>query len=97
MRQFVAPGSTHPSDGAYPELKILIEHDGRAFHSGVAAFRDMDLDNAAAVSAWLTLRYGWLQVAETPCRVARQVVQALRSRGWHGRPRPCSASCVVEP
>lgn len=83
------------SDVAYPEFGVLVELDGRLGHEGSGAFRDAARDNAHALEGWVTLRFGWSDVARRPCRVARVVAEALEVRGWGGevkRCRRCAAS-----
>lgn len=72
------------SDGYYAEFGIVIELDGRAGHSGAAAFRDLRRDNSHAELNLITLRYGSADVRGRPCEVASQVAAVLRSRGWTG-------------
>jgi hypothetical protein len=38
-------------------------------------------------------RNGWAAVASAPCDTAGQVYRALRTRGYLGNIRPCSATC----
>lgn len=83
------------ADAIYEGTGVRVELDGRVAHEG-RVDDDVWRDNAVAVSfGELTLRYRWSHVAGSPCRTAAQVVAALRSRGWSGRPRPCSMSCPV--
>ena len=47
-------------DGALPEAKLIVEADGRRWHTRVADFaRDRDRDNQAARVGWDTLRFPW--------------------------------------
>lgn len=82
------PLARYQTDAWYPEYGVLVELDGRAYHSGQAALDDMDRDNEHQMVGVTTLRFGWRQVAR-PCRVAAIVARALRSRGWSGTLRTC--------
>ena len=74
-------------DGSHEEYRLVIELDGREFHD---ADRDRRRDNRTVLRlGWATLRYGWRDVVREPCRVAREVAEALRQRGWEGELRPC--------
>lgn len=77
-------------DVLYAEFGQVVELDGRAFHDG-AARREADLgrDLAAAANGLATVRLGWTQVFDHPCRTAVQVGALLRSRGWAGSPTSC--------
>jgi hypothetical protein len=69
---------------------LVVELDGRLGHEGPGRFRDMLRDNDATVDGEATLRYGYGDVAGSPCMVARQVAAVLSSRGWTGVLRRCS-------
>lgn len=71
VRQFVVPETGHRADGAYVELRKLIELDGAGFHDPVA---DQELDNLHASFGWSTQRFGWKHCWVTPCTTARMVV-----------------------
>ena len=95
-----APGSTdgRPSrrDVGIEELGVVIELDGRLFHDN-AAQRDVDLDRDLEVAAdsGETVRLGWGQVFDRPCRTAVLLGRLLARRGWRGEPRPCGSACVA--
>lgn len=72
---------------------VVLELDGRRGHVEEGAFRDRRRDNAHAGSGMVTLRFGWAEVAQDPCGVARQILEVLRARGWDGdvvEHRPCA-------
>ena len=80
----------------YERQGVLVELDGRLGHELSAdKWDDQDRDLLAAVDEVLTLRLGWRHCDSTPCRTALRLALILRSRGWRGRPRPCSATCEV--
>ena len=82
-------------DVRYQSWRVVVELDGRAAHPAEGLFRDMDRDNRAAFAGEQALRYGWREVVQDPCRVARQVGSVLAHGGWPGLPRPCGAECAV--
>ncbi|HEY3409651.1 MAG TPA: type IV toxin-antitoxin system AbiEi family antitoxin domain-containing protein [Propionicimonas sp.] len=84
-----SPLSGRRADGWYPDFGLVIELDGRAFHSGANALNDMDRDNAHLVVGVATLRFGWRQVTQNPCGVARIVAASLHGRGWQGATTTC--------
>lgn len=90
-------GSNIYRDAAYPAHGVLVELDGRLDHTAIAD-RDRDLDRdleAAAAAGAVTVRLGWGQVYDRPCRTARRLAALLARGGWSGTPEPCSPDCVV--
>jgi hypothetical protein len=63
-------------------------------HPEPARFRDHRRDNAAVVAGGRVLRYGYTDVVERPCAVAREVASVLAAAGWVGRARRCGPGCV---
>jgi hypothetical protein len=88
-RQHRLVGLRHRIDVEYEECALLVEVDGAIFHDGEARFRDLDRDNVHALRNRLTLRYGWFDLVDHPCRVAAQVAGVLTLRGWTGVPSRC--------
>jgi hypothetical protein len=82
-------------DVRYRAWRVLVELDGRGAHPVEEAFRDRRRDNWAARAGEVPLRYGWREVVSTPCEVAAEVAQVLRSQGWTGRLRPCRPGCTA--
>lgn len=77
-------------DVVYEAFGVIVELDGRLFHSRVAdRDRDLDRDLDAAVRDQLTLRLGWGQVFERPCRTADRIGVVLANQGWGGVVRRC--------
>lgn len=72
---------------------LLVELDGRLFHD-TATQRDVDMerDLDAAVAGKDTVRLGWGQVFDRPCRTAAKVAELHRARGWDGVPQNCGAA-----
>ena len=84
-------------DGLYKECGVAIELDGKAAHPAESRWRDTRRDNVTLVEGIITLRYGWADITDDPCRVAAQIAALLRRRGWKGRPAPCGPGCPVQP
>jgi len=82
-------------DNRYRKFGVLVELDGRAAHPAESHWRDVRRDNVSAAAGMVTLRYGWADVTEDPCRVASEIADALRRGGWTGRPRPCGPACTA--
>lgn len=82
------PLNRYETDVWYVEYGVLVELDGRAYHTGRAALDDMDRDNDHQLVGVTTLRFGWRHVAK-PCQTAAKVGRALRNHGWTGRLRSC--------
>jgi len=80
-------------DNRYKEFAVAVELDGQAAHPIEARWRDIHRDNASAGLGIVTLRYGWADVTEDPCRVAAEVARVLKLHGWPGHPRACKRGC----
>ncbi|HSN44600.1 MAG TPA: hypothetical protein VLR88_11170 [Propionibacteriaceae bacterium] len=77
-------------DVLYEEFGLISELDGAAFHRGGRRQRDRHRDNAHLIELGLvTLRFGWAEVAYSPCLVADEVAAVLQARGWQGTPTAC--------
>lgn len=93
-RQFPAGGTRQ--DVHYREFRTVIELDGRLNHADLMSrWRDMTRDNASISRGEVTLRYGWADVAGSPCAVASQVATVLAQRGWEGKVRRCGPQCTI--
>jgi hypothetical protein len=71
-----------PSNGrvdfAYPDRRLIVECDGRRWHSMFHSFEiDRLRDNAAQLAGWRLLRFTWSEVAENPERVVHSVGRML--------------------
>lgn len=54
-------------DVAFPELKVLVEVDGWAFHRDLKAYlRDAARQNALAAEGWIVVRTNWHEITGTP-------------------------------
>jgi len=80
--QFLLPWrSSNRFDDAYPDAKIAIEWDSRAWHEQRAAMAaDRRRDREAAAHGWVLLRFTWQEVTESPQEVVEAVASLLRDR-----------------
>jgi very-short-patch-repair endonuclease len=88
-------GRTRYLDNHYQDFGVAVELDGQAAHPAETRWRDIHRDNASAEAGIVTLRFGWADVTQEPCRVAAEVAKVLRNQGWTGRPRPCGPGCAA--
>ncbi len=88
--------ASHQRDVRYDRFATVVELDGRLGHEGLGRFRDMHRDNFATVSGEASLRFGYWDVHERPCLIARQVGLVLARRGWLGELVAC-AKCRCVP
>ena len=88
-------GQHQYQDVTYQPYGVVVELDGRVAHPVELRWRDIRRDNASNVEGQQTLRYGWADVTEQPCRVAAQVGGVLLRRGWDGRLRRCGPACLL--
>lgn len=79
VRQYPHPGRDLPAacvDGAYVEAKLIVEVDGRRWHTRIADLkRDHDRDNEAGRAGWFTLRLLYEDVVGDPkgqCALIRE-------------------------
>ncbi|TYL51620.1 type IV toxin-antitoxin system AbiEi family antitoxin domain-containing protein [Nocardioides sp. BGMRC 2183] len=77
-------------DVVYRRFGLIVELDGREFHSG-AQQRDLDLDRDldAALTLGTTVRIGWGQVFDRPCRTAERITELLTQGDWRGSAHSC--------
>lgn len=82
-------------DRYYEQFGVIVELDGRTYHPDDWA--DLPGDNeAAAMHASQTLRFGWRGVRWHPCETAATVSRVLTHRGWTGPLRPCGPGCMAK-
>lgn len=79
------------SDVVYEDWRTIVELDGRAWHWGMRQNRDSLRDARHLAMGMVTMRFGWADMVDRPCEVARLVADVLASRGWQGRMTPCPA------
>ncbi len=77
VRQFQPPWRTEAPervDVAIPSGRVLIEADGRRWHTRVADFdRDHARDNRAVLEGWRPLRYGWFDLTRRRVEVVAEL------------------------
>jgi len=82
---FMVDGKTLWEDVTYDDngAELTVRLDGRATHTTAGvAFRDRRRDNAAELAGRARLVYGWRDVHDDPCGVAREVAAVLGRFGW---------------
>jgi hypothetical protein len=83
-------------DVRYGKWRGVVELDGEAAHPREKRELDDLRDNELVLAEGTrTLRYGWRSVVGSPCLVAAQVAQLLRSNGWPGVLRRCGPDCTA--
>lgn len=65
-------------DAAYPEARLIVEVDGRRWHTRREDFAsDRRRDNEATLAGWRTLRFTWTDLTRDPGAVAAAARDAL--------------------
>ncbi|HYJ26327.1 MAG TPA: hypothetical protein VEW73_01355, partial [Nocardioides sp.] len=83
-------------DARYASYGLDVELDGRLDHTALGQRdRDLDRDLESATTGRRTIRLGWGQVYDRPCRTAGHVARLLALGGWTGTPKRCSPDCPV--
>jgi very-short-patch-repair endonuclease len=81
VRQYPFPGRRLGEgrvDAAYPEARLVIEADGRRWHTRVDDFeRDRRRDNQAVLAGWHVLRFTWEDLRTRPEQVQTTVRRVL--------------------
>lgn len=68
-------------DLAWPALRVVLELDGRRWHSTLQAqVEDRRRDRAAAAHGWITLRFGWQEIIHRPATVTDELRIVLSAR-----------------
>lgn len=84
-------------DAPYVDFDLLVELDGMLWHDEPdQRDRDLDRDLDSAVAGRRTVRLGWGQVFERPCRTAKAIGLLLREGGWTGVPQRCGPDCRLQ-
>jgi hypothetical protein len=79
-------------DAAYRRFGLVVELDGRLFHSSAEArSHDLDRDLDAAIDGRDSVRLGWRQVFDHACWTAARIGVLLQRRGWEGPVLRCPA------
>ncbi|MEV4421775.1 DUF559 domain-containing protein [Patulibacter sp. NPDC049589] len=88
VRQFWVRGTSgarYRGDFAYPEVRLLVEADGRAGHERASAFEtDRAREGDLGAVGWQTLRFTRIQVRATPGTVGEVVRNTVRVRSLQG-------------
>jgi very-short-patch-repair endonuclease len=83
-RQFPLPGRGAIEglvDAAYPDVRVLIEADGRRWHTRIRDLkRDHQRDTEAARVGWLTLRFVYEEIVHHPEEVCAAVADVRATR-----------------
>jgi hypothetical protein len=84
VAQYPLPGAW-PLEGlvdfAYPDARMILEADGRRWHTRVADLRrDHEREAQASQAGWVTVRFLYEQIIGTPDDVARTVAAIRRTR-----------------
>ena len=74
----VVGGRRYELDIALPEIRLAIEIDGYAYHSGDEQFqRDRTRQNALIAAGWRILRFTWADINDRPDYVVAQIRRLL--------------------
>lgn len=89
-RQASLRGLRGQNDVRYATARVLVELDSVLYHSLTRdRYADLERDIAATLAGYETVRLGWGQVFDSPCRTAARIAVLLGHRGWQGTPRRC--------
>ncbi|WP_433184007.1 DUF559 domain-containing protein [Actinoallomurus sp. CA-150999] len=74
-------------DFAWPDLRVIVEADGFAYHRDRKAYlRDRTLGNACTLADWRLLRFSWEDVFRHPAYVVRSTQRVLILAAGSTRP-----------
>jgi len=77
-QQVILNHSTYYVDVIFPKIKLIIEIDGRLFHTGTEAFEtDRRRQNLLILDGWCVLRFTWTMIEEQPEMVLAMVCEAI--------------------
>lgn len=77
-RPVVLRGSTVYVDVVFRRLKLVVEIDGRLFHTGAEVFEtDRGRQNLLVLDGWCVLRFTWAMIEEHPEEVIAMVREVL--------------------
>ncbi len=84
QRQFGHPGRQHQTgcvDGAWPEVRLVVEVDGRRWHTRIADLRrDHERDLDAARQGWITIRLLYEDIVGDPEGTIAALLEAYGAR-----------------
>ncbi|MCO6006314.1 DUF559 domain-containing protein [Actinoallomurus purpureus] len=73
-------------DFAWPDLRVIVEADGFAYHRDRKAYlRDRTLGNACTLAGWRLLRFSWEDVFRHPAYVVRSTQRVIALAAGAGR------------
>lgn len=77
--QFPAPWDRHQRvDFAFPDARLIVEVDGRRWHTRYDDFEsDRRRDNAAVAAGWRVLRFTWDRLKADPDGICREIARVL--------------------
>jgi very-short-patch-repair endonuclease len=77
-RPIVLNDSTLYVDIIFRKLKLVIEIDGRLYHTAAEVFEtDRWRQNLLVLNGWLVLRFTWAMIEEHPEKVIAMVPEAI--------------------
>jgi very-short-patch-repair endonuclease len=78
-RPVVLDDSTFYVDVMFRRLKLVIEIDGRLYHTGAEVFEtDRWRQNLLLLNGWFVLRFTWTMIEEQPEKVIAMVREAIK-------------------
>jgi very-short-patch-repair endonuclease len=78
-RRVVLDDSTFYVDVMFRRLKLVIEIDGRLYHTGAEVFEtDRWRQNLLLLNGWFVLRFTWTMIEEQPEKVIAMVREAIK-------------------
>lgn len=77
------------SDVVYQQYSTIVELDGELGHRGRGESHDAWRDAHHLILGLVTLRFGWADLVDRACEVARIVAAVLQRQGWSGVVKPC--------
>ena len=77
-RAVVVGGSNYYPDALFPSIRLILEVDGREFHSEAEVFEsDRRRQNLLVLDGWCVLRFTWAMLEERPAEVLETIRRAL--------------------
>ncbi len=89
----LGPDGQIRKDAEWEAYGVILESDGRLFHTGASLQTDRRRDRHAARSGRVTLRAGHVEIVFGRCELAIDIFLALCSRGYPGEVTPCGPRC----
>lgn len=74
----VLPGGVAVVDVAFPDMRLAVEVDGRAWHSDAKRFQsDRSRQNQLVRAGWTVLRFTWADLTDRPDRVIHEIRECV--------------------